>query len=135
MYSAGLVPGTVFRETVPLVGFIWIWRLVGAEHPHFCSSFVIAMFILGWSFEASGTGAGIARVASIPLLPLVAFFWRKIVAFALLPLPGVALVSSGARACFVCFCLGFFWRDGSLCCRPLASFCWCLERLFCRFRI
>ena len=63
MYLAASVPGAVVRETVPLVGFIWIWRLVGAEHPHFCSSFVIAILILGSSFEASGSGAGVARVA------------------------------------------------------------------------
>jgi len=63
VYSAASVPGAVVRETVPFVGFIWIWRLVGAEHPHFCSCFVIAIFILGSSFEASGGGAGVARVA------------------------------------------------------------------------
>ena len=63
MYSAASVPGAVVRETVPLVGFIWIWRLVGAEHPHFCSSFVIAVLILVSSFEASGSCAGVAQVA------------------------------------------------------------------------
>jgi len=62
MYSAASVRGAVVREMVPLVGFIWIRRLVGAEHPHFCSFFVIAILILGSSFEASGRGAGVARV-------------------------------------------------------------------------
>ena len=33
-------------------------------------------------------------------------------AFSLLPLAGVALVSSGARASFVCFCLGFIGGVG-----------------------
>jgi len=63
MYSAASVPGAVVRETVPLMGFIWIWRLVWAEHPHFSSSFVIAILIVGSSFEASGSGAGVAQVA------------------------------------------------------------------------
>jgi len=34
------------------------------------------------------------------------------VAFSLLPLAGVAPLFSGARASFVCFCLGFFGGVG-----------------------
>jgi len=112
MYSAASVLGAVVNETVPLVGLIWIRRLVGAEHPHFSRSFVIAMLIFGSSFEASGSGAGVVRVAYIRLLAIVAFFGGTTLAFSLLPLAGVALVSSGALVSLVCFGLGFFGGVG-----------------------
>ena len=47
---------------MPVVGLTWTCRLAVAEHPHFFSSFVIAMLILGSKFRASDVGVGVALV-------------------------------------------------------------------------
>ena len=62
MYSLDSTVGGVVRETVPVVGLTWIWRLVGAEQPHFFSSFVMAIPIFGSRFRASDRGVGIGLV-------------------------------------------------------------------------
>ena len=62
MYSLDSTVGEVVSETVPVVGLTWIWRLVGAEQPHFLSSFVIAVLIFGSRLRASDRGVGVGLV-------------------------------------------------------------------------